>query len=346
MVELIGIIYVLLSFAGGTVFTAFLIFYTIFKYPEKVKIWGALFARLFARLSIRMANFFVAKNLEGTIMAFSKDINKECEDVLPHELKLMWVDKQERRDTFIRKGRVVVKMFDYKNQAKNLVYTVLDFISLGLLPDAKTFVEKNVNNAMEFAVAEKFFVKKGRYDCFNIFDKEFINPELKNKTKVGKYFEWMRKLDELGMFGRVLLEDFKALSGLTAIGNISNVRNETVGYMENMGLVAERKSGELFAKPLGFKGDFFQTAIIFIADPLKFQTQGTRPYLNYVNKLMNAGYKNFYIFARERNIRVAKKIAEDLTKNRKLMKINEEEFYGKIRMGKPTKCISITFALI
>lgn len=312
---------------GGALATLFFIIYLLVKYPEKIDLWISYIARLVAWSSTKWNKFFIAKNIEGTVKTFSKKISRECEDVLPYDLKIKWVNKEDK-DKFMKRGKIVIKMHDYKEQAKNIVYITLDYLSLGLLPKVKVFIHEKVNKSLEFAVAEKFFIIQGKHRCLEIFRKEFIEPEIQQNTEIAKYFQWLRKLDDEGMLTRIVLKDFDSLADFTGLG--TDIEQETIEYMEAMGKVAERKHGERVGEPLGYNGNYLQTAIIFVADPLKFLTYGTQPYLQYIDGCIKEGFKKLYIFARGENIKNARKVAEDLANDKRLIKTGEEIFHGKI----------------
>jgi len=319
------IIYALLLIFGSGTVLLFIFIYMLLTNPEKVKLWSAYIARFLTWFKNSWDKRAVANEIEARTENFSKNIIYESEDnYLAYPLKIKWVDKEEKKDTFIKNGRAVVKMYHHNNQAKNFMFTVLDYLSLSLLADAQPYIDEEVNEAIRFTMAEKFFITEGRIRALDIFKKEVILPHNDNETQIYDYYETLRKLDENGFFTRVFLKDLSELGELSPTGIHTSINEETKKYTENIKNLAFRKKGEEI--DVDFKKKYIKSAIVFIATAVVYLEKGTKPYVNYIYKLYSKGFKNIHIFAAGNKITIAEDVVKEIEKQGKLIKITQNYF--------------------
>jgi hypothetical protein len=239
-------------------------------------------------------------------------------------LKVKWVDKEEKRDAFIKRGKAVVKMYHHNNQAKNFVYTIIDYLSLSLIPKSQLFIDEDVMKAAEYTMAEKFFIIESRHKGLKLFIDEFIADEKDKDSDIYKYYETLRKLEEKGFFTRIFLRDLCDLGELSITGIHTTIKKETKDYTEKLVNLANRKRGEDI--DIDYKGKFIKSAIVFIARPLTYEKHGIDPYIRYIYKKYTEGFFTIYLFAQGPNIEIAEEVAEKIEKDGKLMKIEHKNF--------------------
>jgi hypothetical protein len=122
--------------------TALLILIIIYMLlnPEKAEKWGSILVRIFARVNQAAELRTVAWDIQGEINEFSKKMQKSAKGVMPYGIKINWV-KSAEKEAFIKGNDVVVVMSKHTNQARNLVNTCMAYLSVGLLPRARMYIE-------------------------------------------------------------------------------------------------------------------------------------------------------------------------------------------------------------
>ena len=234
------------------------------------------------------------------------------------------MDKEEKRDAFIQKGKAVVKMYHHSNQAKNFVYTIIDYLALSLIPESQLFIDEDVMKAAEYTIAEKFFIVESRHKSLKLFNEEFIKNEKNNNSNILEYYETLRKLDEKGFFTRIFLRDLYELGELSSTGIHTNIKEETKEYTEKLSNLANRKRGEEI--DINYKGKYIKSAIVFIAIQATYIRHGIEPYVKYIYKKYAEGFFTIYLFALGANIEIAEEVSDKIEKDGKFIKMEHKNF--------------------
>jgi hypothetical protein len=310
---------------GGSTATLLYIVIYFLKNPEKAKLWAAYLARFLSWFKASWDKKAVADEIEARNEDFKKIIENESEEnILPYQLKVKWVDKEEKKDAFIKKGKAVIKMYHHNNQEKNFTYTIIDYLTLTLIPNSQLYVDDEVMKAAEYTMAEKFFIVENRHKSLKLFNEEFIKCEEENNSNIYRYYDTLRKLDEGGFFTRIFLRDLYELGELYPTGIHTNIKDETKEYTRKLSNLANRKIGEEI--DCDFKGKYIKSAIVFIAKYSTYEKLGIDPYIKHIYKRYVEGFTTIYLFAKGDKISIAEEITDKVEKDRKFIKLFHKYF--------------------
>lgn len=314
-------------------------------HPEKVEKWSSIIARVFSIFSRKIERVYVARDIQTRINSFADVANSEVGGVLPYRIKIEWVKVRETTpEAFIKNGEIVVKMDHHRNQAKNLAYSTIAYVSTGTIPRARQYINENVVKAIDFTIAKKIFVREGRHDALQIFVDEIFDPETGKNPNVKKYCTTMENLDTRRLFTRVLLREFLKL-GAEAYPEIpaESIKEETKNFVEFLEKIATKERGVNVPGGLDFEGNRIRTSLILIARPEVRDLYGVDPYLSAVKTCVEKGINSIYILAAgQLNIITAKLVAQQLERSEEIKKIEEHEH--KMRLGdKDVKALCLLF---
>ena len=159
--------------AGG--FWTLAILFFVFLYPDKVEHWMRLFYTALRFLSSSFPNLkrwidyrYVAVSIQDAVNRVSDKVNQESPNCLPHPLKIEWVNT-DTPESFIAKGKTVVRLKHTTNQDRNIVESTLIYLKQGFLPRAKHYLDKTLRQSAEYKVAIQIFMARrdtGAYDYF------------------------------------------------------------------------------------------------------------------------------------------------------------------------------------
>jgi len=293
------------------------------KNPEKVEKWQSLIAGWFSFLSLKIEKSSVAKGIQSEINSFAKDVSSKAkESVIPYGVKVKWIS-DTTREAFVSQGKVIVKMQHHKNQAKNLLYAVLDWVNRGLVPESRHLINKDVLRSLDFAFINKFFTEKKRFDSKQLFLDEIYEPEATKGSLIERYTSIFNKLDRKGLFTGVVLQEFASLGRRvgSAIPN-KEIRSETIGFTNMLEKLSRKSRGKDISP--NYKGLHIRCSIVLIAKPEKYFMYGLSPYLNYINKCCTEGMKTFYICAiGDQNISIVRRIRDSYQESKKISVVSE-----------------------
>jgi len=279
--------------------------------------------------------------IEGELNSVREELNKESEGIAPFPAKVEWLGEQIAEsfcDTF--KGEVIVRMKEHKYNARNVAWATLDYITKGMIPYSRLYLDGEMSKAVDFTMAKK--ILSNNESALDYFYREAVVPEM-DKDLFRETMKILENLDRRGIFIRVFLEEAKEV-GLDLYPNPDEVaRVETREFAENLNVYATRPPGEKTGEP--YIKSKIKVGLVLIADPTKLLLEGPTPYLIWVAKCIADGANTIYILSRrEKNIRamdLADRMARTL--NLKIANVNkfEEIVDDKVRKA---LCIKLTKA--
>lgn len=277
--------------------------------PEKVEKWSAILARLLSFTSARMERAAVARDIQGRIGEYLKELNPNIKASIPYNVRIDWI-KETNRESFIEEGEVVVVMSHHSNQARNFLNVVLELVSTGFLLQTKHFIEKPLNRALELTMAKKILMTKRR-DAVPIFQEEIVEQVTDSETQ--NYSTILSELDERGLFNDILLPELVQLGdSLAMIQSAPKADLEVKDLINLLTKIARRKPKEEIDKNIC--GEFISMGIVLVASSHKIAFEGIDPYVEYIMSLRREkGIKRVYILARDFNIKSVRQICDRLS---------------------------------
>lgn len=282
----------------GSVFTAFIIF--LFLNPDKFEHWMAIFYRIIYGLSSSLPRIrrmvdrsTVASSIQDSVNGICERINRQSPNVLPHALKIEWV-KSESPESFIKKGKVIVRLKNYENQDKNIVDSTLLYLKAGFLPMSKYYLDKTLRKCCEYKVAVQVFVAKRDTGAYDYFIENELNPAVNDDDNLKQDLQMLEDLDSVGFFTHILLTEVKQ-TGEKLIGTTptSFTQRELRNFTSFLQTIAKKALDEKV--PLSFYGIKVKVSVVLVAKRETIQLYGIEPYINRISRCVREEYDSIYI---------------------------------------------------
>jgi hypothetical protein len=263
----------------------------------------------------------VALKIQQSLNSAQEEINSEAKGIIPYPAKVEWIEKPSYLDT--NDEVVVIRMKEHEENPRNVAYAVIDYITKGMIPYSRPYIEKPIQTAIDSTMVKKILLErdKGSLDYFltNVLNKAL------GEEGVQHYMNVMNNLDERGLFTRVYLEEVKELGlELYPTPNQDAVL-ETKEYVEHLKILATRKRGELdTANP--YIGRKIRVAYILIAETEKLERRGFMPYIQYALRCAKEGAEAIYLLSRGRKNRPAIRLADSIALTCKMKIVNVSEY--------------------
>lgn len=282
----------------------------IFKNPDKIEAWSAIFAKLFAQFSKRAEKHSISADIQSRLSSYIK--NYSVEGVLPYGIKFKWIDGTNF-DSYVEEGEVVVIMNRHENNARNFLNAVVAYTAQALFPNVRTYLPADVLTASEIIVQEKI-IREKRPDALEMFKKEIIPERLKGRDVIEKMLDRLENMDRGGYFETVLLPELthagprlQELHNNEADGDVRNL----VVFLEQ---IMNRQTGDE-STPLRYNGKAFRIAIVLIAKHVKIIAEGVSPYLKRVQEAIAKQYDSVYLLARGDNEKFMDSVIDSIKQN-------------------------------
>jgi hypothetical protein len=296
LIKYIGLI------AGSSVLSVVIIILYLFNRPDKFEHWMRLFYQFIHHLSSSLPSVkkaidrkLVAVSIQDTVNHICDQINEESPDALPHPVKIEWV-KSDTPDSFISKGRTVVRLRHYDNQDRNIVESTLLYLKQGFLPRAKNYLDKSLRQSSEYKVASRVFIARrdtGAYDYF--FQKEMM-PAVNGDPRLQEDLQLLENLDGVGFFTRVFLLEV-TVTGQKLLGTVptDTIKRELRDFGRFLEVISTKAKYE--KPPLSFMGTKVKASVILVAKHETIDRYGINPYVSRIQRQLKEGYDSLYLAA-------------------------------------------------
>lgn len=296
------------------------------KNPEKAEKWYSMIARSLSFVSLKLEKSGVAKDIQSDVNSFAKEVNSQVkEPIVPYGVKIKWTSSTTR-ESFVKEGKVIVRMHHHKNQAKNFLYATLEWVGRGLIPEARHLLDKTVVRSVDLFFISNFLTNKKKYDVRQLFLDEIYEPEVTKGSLLERYCRTFSRLNNKGLFAGVVLQEFSSLG--KRIGSAipdKKLRLETIGFMNMLEKLARKPRGE-DVNP-NYIGENINCSIVLIAKHETYFMHGLSPYLGWINKCCEEGVCSFYVCAiGDPNIVIVRKIRDAYEQSKKISVVSENVF--------------------
>lgn len=295
----------------------------LIKNPDKAEKWGALIAKSLSFVNARFERSAVARDIESDINSFARNANGSKENgIFPYYAKIKWVT-QTSREAFIQNNKMVIRMQHHDNQARNFLYATMDWINNGTIPESRGIIHPSVYKALEFSLINKILIEKKRYDSKQLFVDEFYEKEAPENSLIRYYTTAFNALDSKGLLMGVVLPEYASFAKvIDETVPTKTLISESIGFANMLDKLARKKQG-IDVSP-NYKGDHISCSIALVAKTEKYNVEGIRPYINYINKCCGEGFKSIYVCATgENNFSIVNRIKDSYEKSKTLSLVSE-----------------------
>ena len=267
-------------------------------FPEKTeKISGWLLGLFnFGFKKIRQRS--IKSSLQGRISTFARSMNEQVNGIMPYNVRLSFVKEIDRTELDPEHQVVIVRIRDNLEDDRNLVNSMMAFCSIGVVPQARQFLSKSMNTAIDVTVTRKLLNELKHYGALQYLHEEML-PDGGDESRAREEFcRIFDALDENGLFTRVFLEEMRDFGARIASRYPTPFHNaEAVQFAEYVYEFAMRPSGHDM-EDIGYDGNYISTAFVPVGTSETMTSGGETPYLKHIQRLREAEYQKAYLIAR------------------------------------------------
>lgn len=287
---------------GSSSFIILILLIYLFNRPDKFDHWMRIFFQVLYFLAQNSPKIYkaidkklVAISIQDSVNIICEKINEECPAIFPHALKIEWV-KSDTPESFISKGKAVVRIRNYTNQDRNIVDSTLAYIKQGFLPRSKYYLDNNLRWSSETKIAARIFVSQRNTGAYDFFYSNQIAPALSSNVMLMNDIELVEELDSMGYFSRIFLAEVITTSQ-KALGTVptSAIKKELRDFARFLRMIAIKEKDEFAA--LSFNGSKVKAAVILVAKRETINNYGIQPYIYRIQRTITKGYDSIYISA-------------------------------------------------
>ena len=331
---------VILPWSGWLLLLVLLIY--LYKHPEEFDSWLTKIDRFLLKFWSGREKQFIQKEIRSRINLASKKINKEAEGLITKGVDIVWVN-QENIESFLRKGKVIVRMQHYENHDKNIVNAATHYVTKGVLHTAKIYLSDEMQKALNLALTKKILCEEqDNGTSTDYFFANVLRPALNADAGLNKTYDVIEKMERKGLFTRILLREIRLMGKrLYPSAPTNREFQETKNFFNFLEPFASLESGDDI-RDWEFVRDDIKMGILFVAQKGKLEHEGYAPYIKRITGKINRGAQNIYLFGRKpENVRAVKEIAKQLrAENPKIVDYRVEKYYSFLRSEKlPAICI-------
>ncbi|MBU0614176.1 hypothetical protein KJ766_02750, partial [Patescibacteria group bacterium] len=285
---------------GSSVLSTIIIVVYLFNRPDKFEHWMKIFyqciyylVQSLPKIKRKIDQKLVAASIQDTVNQICDQINTESPNILPHALKIEWI-KSESPESFISKGKTIVRLKNYENQDRNIVDSTLLYIKIGFLPRAKNYLDKSMRQSCEYKIASRILITRRDTGAYDYFYSNEMEPSVLADSQIEKDLQLLESLDAVGYFTRIFLtETFVVSQKLLGTAPTEVVRRELRDFAKFLCTIAQKAKDENVQ--LSFMGSKIKTSIILVAKNETINQFGVKPYLNRVKRCLKEGYESIYL---------------------------------------------------
>ena len=324
-------------------------------FPEKTeKITGWLLG-LFNFGIKKLRQRSVKSSIQGNISTFARSMNEQVNGIMPYNIRLSFVKEIDRTELDPESKIVIVRIRDNLEDDRNLVNSMMAFCSIGVVPQARHFLSKSMNTAIDVTITRKLLNDLKHYGALQYLYEEML-PDTGDEGKAREEFcRMFDALDESGLFTRVFLEEMRDFGARISSRYPTPFHNaEAVQFAEYVYGFSTRPTGYDMGE-IGYDGTYISTAFVPVGTIETMVSGGEEPYLRHIRRLKEVEYQRAYIIARgasrlgnssdSASINMALQVARSVRQQRLGTVGRTIEFYAPDNAGNNRKNILIKIGL-
>lgn len=236
---------------------------------------------------------YIKHDFQSSINNFSNGfIKNEIKGFKPINIKVDWVDENQIPESFLKEGKLIVRMKKNSNDNKNFVNAVMVFISESVLPKAKKYISKKQRESIDLYVAKKMFDKKNE-DIAIEFVQDYLQPKMEDE-KIDNFFAKYEGIDKAGLFFPVFIQE------MIFLGNkVFNNRRDDSIIIEVTNLInfLDRRASKKVGQDMDgrFFGEYCKFAVVLVGKVDKIYAEGVRPYKKCIERFIKSGSETLYL---------------------------------------------------
>ncbi len=274
----------------------------------------------------RLEKKAIASDIETTVNEVVLELQSELPSGWLNRASIEWVDK-DIRDSDLIAGEMILRIRPLEDQDTNLINGVYFFFSKALFPGTKEIIPTSVRKATALQISRRTINNKKPF-LRNKFEKNILEPSIKENSSILEYIESFDDLDRKGFFTGGFLREIHEIAIRSRFKELRNKMEEEVKsvlahIVDFVSNIPEHNNPDW---RWSRKGPATSYAFLLVAQP---RHSGVRPYINKVKKHFQEGVERIYIMGAKQEKNFVKKVISavaELPKSRlaELFKLNKD----------------------
>jgi hypothetical protein len=331
---------------GSWAVIGIMVLYLVIFQLDKLEYFASKVLSVFQWTGTNVRKQVIAKDIRSRILKVSKEVTKEVKDIMPYDLKICWV-KETNFQSFVEGNQVIVRMNNkHTTKTKNVVYALSQYVENGLMPKARNYIDKSIIKCADLVMTRKLLIT-----CYeeglNDFDKNYLSPVMHNNADMENDIRNLMKLDEAGLFVRILLKEFmeqsqKIYPQMPDPCLIAE-SSEFVRFLYN---VVTKETGDY--TDLIMNREYFKVGVIILFKEEILSNYGYAPYITRAFSNFGLGIQKVYLLAdTATKSTIAREIAIQIKdRDLRVKKVNYHPYKRKLSNGKVLRGICIEVSTI
>jgi len=268
--------------------------------PEKLDQWGSIIWRFLScvgRYVVVLRDTVergrTATDIQAVINTAGRELTAEAPGMLPHMMKIEWVAPLQA-ETYLNKGEVIVRLDRHANQERNIVVATLAYLSRGLLPRARIYVDHILAQATDFSIAKRIFARDRGSGSLSYFVTEILDPTVQQDPSLRQDLELLEEIEGIGFLTRVFLNELRELGErLQPALPTDRIFGEVRNFARFLHTIAIRQKGEIV--PLTFEGARMKVTVVLVARPEVLEEHGLGRHRLAIETIVRQGFDVIYV---------------------------------------------------
>lgn len=280
-----------LATVGGLAIVLLLLY---LAFPQNAQIVLSHVGKLVAWAGTGAHRFVVKNQVEGHVNTAMRQFNVESGGAMPHPVKVVWAGRDVSPESFLEKGRVIVKLGYSEPAYRNVVNTALLCCQAGLLPETRHYLTPSLGRAIDLEVVDSILKRNKFTEGRVYFLNDILPAEFQKRPTVEPWFSIMEELELRGYFTRILLSELLRYPSRAAYRAGKDTHHEEIeAFAHFLHDIAQcPPGGEV---QLDFLRERLRVGVIIVGKALKLDVEGWEPYLRRVRLCADRGTDMVYL---------------------------------------------------
>ena len=334
----------LIALGGWGLLAAFVIFYLV--YPEKLQIISSHIYAALGFLGTYWQKRSVTQDIEGRFAVLARKMNFEVPGLMLERIGIEWVKPTDiEAESFVKQGRVIMRMRYYKDNGRNLANAVHTVIQKHNLTEVKAYVDDSLRRSIDLAITKRCLELSKSQEALKCFISEVLSSELRDDAEIQINYAKIEAIDELGFFTRIMLVEFLKMAAelYPARVGVPEILKETSDFVDYLHQFPTRAPGQNV--DLDFKGNYLKVGIGIVAKRWKLEQHGYEPYLRKIEEKLTGHCNVIYLTAMNGLRGDARAVAQAAKESLPGVTIVSEQHYRSRKAGEGRNAICIRLEL-
>lgn len=240
----------------------------------------------------------IKATIQGQINTFARSMDTEVQGCMPYNMRLDFVAEVDRAELEPTEQTVIVRIRDRLHDDRNIVHAMLAFCTVGVIPQARCFLQDGMNSAIDLTITRKLLNSQKHYSALHYLYNEVIPGCLQGEPDLDRFCRIFDTLDEDGLFTRVVLAEVRDLGARIETRYPEESHGVEAARFVNYVHDAATREAHEDSPSVGHLGRYIRTAFVFIGTGTRMAAEGEMPYINHLRWLRDLGYEKAYLAAR------------------------------------------------